>query len=41
VASKPNILGYISRGLMVPEVMITLPNLSKIGLMANDASKHL
>jgi len=35
-----SILGYISRGDIVPDVMTTLLNRSKIGLMASDGSRH-
>lgn len=38
---KFNILGYMSNGDMVPEVIITEENLSKTGLMAIDASKQV
>ena len=34
-------LGYISKGDNVPEVITTDWNLSKIGRMAIDASRHL
>lgn len=37
---KSKILGYISNGLKVPEVMTTDWNLSKTGRMAMEASKH-
>lgn len=37
---KSKILGYISIGDNVPEVIITLWNRSKIGLMAIEASKQ-
>lgn len=40
VASNPNILGYISKGLNVPLVMTTLENLSKTGLIARLASRQ-
>lgn len=36
-----SILGYMSSGEMVPEVMTTLLNRSNTGLMARDGSKHL
>lgn len=38
---KPSILGYISKGEMVPEVMITELNRSKTGLMAIAASRQV
>jgi hypothetical protein len=38
---KSKILGYISRGESVPEVITTVWKRSKIGLTAIDASKHL
>ena len=38
---NPNILGYISRGEMVPEVMITEEKRSKTGFMAIAASRHV
>jgi hypothetical protein len=34
-------LGYISKGDIVPEVITTLLNRSKTGLMARDGSRHL
>lgn len=36
-----SILGYMSRGEIVPEVMTTLLNLSKTGFIASDGSRHL
>jgi len=36
-----SILGYMSSGEMVPEVMTTLLNLSKTGLMASDGSRQV
>ena len=36
-----NILGYISNGDIVPDVMTTLLNRSNTGLIARDGSKHL
>lgn len=36
-----SIFGYISKGEMVPEVITTLLNRSKTGLIARDGSKHL
>ena len=36
-----NIFGYISRGEMVPEVITTLLNLSKTGLIAREGSRQL
>lgn len=38
---KPSILGYISSGEMVPEVMMTELNRSKTGLMAIAASRQV
>jgi hypothetical protein len=38
---KLSILGYISSGEMVPEVMMTELNRSKTGLMAMAASKQV
>jgi hypothetical protein len=38
---KPSILGYISKGEMVPEVMITELKRSKTGLMAMAASRQV
>ena len=38
---KSKILGYISNGERVPEVMTTLWNLSKTGFMAIEESRHL
>jgi hypothetical protein len=38
---NPSILGYISSGEMVPEVMMTLLNRSKTGPMASAGSKQL
>lgn len=38
---KPSIFGYISKGDIVPEVMITELNLSKTGLIAIAASRHV
>ena len=38
---KPSILGYISRGEMVPEVMMTELKRSKTGLMAIAASRQV
>jgi hypothetical protein len=38
---KPSILGYISRGEMVPDVMITELNRSKTGFMAIAASRQV
>lgn len=38
---NPRIFGYMSSGEMVPEVMITLPNRSKTGLIASAGSRHL
>jgi hypothetical protein len=40
-ALKPSILGYISKGEMVPDVMITELNLSKTGFIAIAASKQV
>ena len=37
---KPSILGYISKGEMVPEVMMTELKRSKTGLMAIAASRQ-
>jgi hypothetical protein len=39
--SNCSIFGYMSRGEMVPEVMMTEENLSKTGLMAMEASRHV
>lgn len=36
-----SILGYISRGEIVPEVITTLLNRSKTGFIASDGSRHL
>lgn len=36
-----NILGYMSNGEIVPEVMTTLLKCSKTGLIANEGSRHL
>ena len=36
-----SILGYISSGEIVPEVITTLLNRSKTGFIASDGSKHL
>lgn len=36
-----NILGYISRGEIVPDVITTLLNRSKTGFMASEGSKQL
>lgn len=41
VAWKPSILGYMSIGEIVPEVMTTLLNLSNTGAMAREASRQL
>ena len=38
---KPSILGYISRGEIVPEVMMTELKRSKTGLMAIAASRQV
>ena len=38
---KPSILGYISRGEMVPEVMITEEKRSNTGLIAMAASRQV
>lgn len=38
---KPSILGYISKGEIVPEVIITELKRSKTGLMAIAASRHV
>lgn len=38
---KPSILGYISKGEMVPEVIITELKRSKTGLMAIAASRQV
>ena len=38
---KPSILGYISSGEMVPEVMMTEEKRSKTGLMAMAASRQV
>ena len=38
---KPSIFGYISKGEMVPEVMITEEKRSKTGLMAMAASRQV
>jgi len=38
---KPSILGYISRGDIVPEVMMTELKRSKTGLMAMAASRQV
>ncbi|GKT57280.1 LOW QUALITY PROTEIN: DDHD domain-containing protein [Colletotrichum tofieldiae] len=38
---NPSILGYISSGEIVPEVMMTELNLSKTGLIAMAASRHV
>ena len=38
---KPSIFGYISRGDMVPDVMITDEKRSKTGLMAMAASRQV
>ena len=38
---KLSIFGYMSKGEMVPEVIITDRKRSKTGLMAIDASKHV
>ena len=38
---KPSILGYISRGDMVPEVIITELKRSKTGFMAMAASRQV
>jgi hypothetical protein len=40
-ALKPSIFGYISKGEMVPDVMITELNLSKTGFIAIAASKQV
>jgi hypothetical protein len=40
VGSNLSSLGYISKGLMVPEVNITLWYLAKIGAIATEASKQ-
>lgn len=39
--SNCNILGYMSSGEIVPEVMMTEENLSKTGLMAIEASRQV
>ena len=36
-----NILGYMSRGEIVPDVITTLLKRSKTGLIARDGSRHL
>jgi hypothetical protein len=36
-----NILGYMSNGEIVPDVITTLLNRSNTGLIANDGSRHL
>jgi len=36
-----SILGYMSSGEMVPDVMTTLLNRSNMGLMASEGSRHL
>ena len=36
-----NILGYMSSGEIVPDVMTTLLNRSKTGLIASDGSRQL
>lgn len=36
-----SILGYMSKGDIVPEVMTTLLNFSKTGLIASEGSRHL
>ena len=38
---NPSIRGYISRGEMVPDVMITEENRSKTGLIAIAASRQV
>lgn len=38
---KPSIFGYISKGEIVPEVIITDENRSKTGLMAIAASRQV
>lgn len=38
---KSKILGYMSNGERVPEVMTTVWNFVKTGLIASDESKHL
>lgn len=38
---KSKIFGYMSRGERVPEVMTTVWNFVKTGLIASDESKHL
>lgn len=38
---KPSILGYISRGEIVPEVMMTEEKRSKTGLIAMAASRQV
>lgn len=38
---KPSILGYISKGEMVPDVMMTELKRSKTGLMAMAASRQV
>lgn len=38
---KPSILGYISRGEIVPDVMMTELKRSKTGLMAMAASRQV
>ncbi len=40
-AEKPSRFGYISRGEMVPDVMITELKRSKTGLIAIAASRHV
>ena len=40
VASKRSILGYMSSGERVPEVMMTLEKRSKTGAMASEASRQ-
>ena len=39
--SNPSILGYISRGEIVPDVMMTELKRSNTGLMAIAASRHV
>jgi hypothetical protein len=40
IGLKFNNFGYMSNGDNVPEVMMTVSNFSKIGLMAMEASKQ-
>lgn len=41
VGVNPSILGYMSNGEMVPEVMMTLENRSNTGRIARAGSRHL